>query len=524
MVAVASAVATVMIGASAPTTVKASSEADAASRPPLNLPIFITSRNDDCYDGGEVTAIKRLTTEAANRINGTGGIAGRQLLLNFLDDQRDQQKAVNNMLAALNDPQTFAMIGMSNPNRAKAAFDTVGKDLKASGIPFVSDIGLASIIADYPNVFTTRPSEDEERLPVMVEFIKQMKITKPAFVGLQSSLASTSLGDALKKNLGEQGLAADYRLRLVNDKLDPAEITAMVADLKAQNVDLIFLSIGGNRTKDLLGALQDAQLTPPLFVSGRIENMVAKGDKPYPNDIYQLAWNGLPDVYNDRLRKLVSDSPTPNNRIFEGRKNADAAGWKDGKCKPRDDDFPLKVLDDDNMRALAVGTQYADIVSLIAEAGRTADVATELPDLRAIIAHQIEKVYASGRGTFRGRFNNWSFQPSSHAAARTPLVVMLPRGLGRTQLAPIQFVHLRDKGMRRIDTLYADIDLIHAERIDDNDKTFFADFYLSLNDRAGGSIDQIEFSNAYLEPGSNDRQITVRVVHDGGKSDAFPII
>jgi hypothetical protein len=102
------------------------------------------------------------------------------------------------------------------------------------------------------------------------------------------------------------------------------------------------------------------------------------------------------------------------------------------------------------------------------------------------------------------------------------MIVMKPRGLAHTQLAPVQFLHLHNHTMRRIDTLYADIDLVHAERIDDNDKTFLADFYLSMNDRGGASIDQIEFSNAYLEPGSNDRQITVRVVHDGGKSDAFP--
>jgi hypothetical protein len=99
---------------------------------------------------------------------------------------------------------------------------------------------------------------------------------------------------------------------------------------------------------------------------------------------------------------------------------------------------------------------------------------------------------------------------------------MHPRGLGHTQLAPLQFVHLRNKNVRRIVTLYADIDLIRAEHIDDNEKTFLADFYLSMNDRSGASIDQLEFSNAYLEPGSNDRQITVRAIHDGGKSEAFP--
>ena len=127
----------------------------------------------------------------------------------------------------------------------------------------------------------------------------------------------------------------------------------------------------------------------------------------------------------------------------------------------------------------ARGTQYADIVSLIAEAAHVADVTTSLPDLRALIVRELGTTYASGRGTFKGRFDNWSFQPSSRAAARTPLIVMLPRALGRAQLAPMQFVHLRNQSLRRIDTLYADIDLIRAERIDDNDKTFFADFYLS---------------------------------------------
>ena len=60
-------------------------------------------------------------------------------------------------------------------------------------------------------------------------------------------------------------------------------------------------------------------------------------------------------------------------------------GWKSGQCKPRDEDIPLNVLDADNMRALRHGTQYADIVSLIAEAAHAADVTTSLPDLRTLI-------------------------------------------------------------------------------------------------------------------------------------------
>lgn len=517
------AVVTVVVSASTPVSVEAADDAEAAQRPPLSVPVFISSRDDLCYDNGQVAAIKRLAKQEQRRINRNGGVAGRRLQLMFLDDQRDEKTTAANMALVLSDPQTLAMIGMSNSTRAKAAFDAAGKDLKKSGIPFISDISVGSLIADYPNVFTTRPSEDEERMPVIAEFVKQMKVAHPAFIGLDSALASTNFGDALTKLLGTGAMAADHRLHTVGDQiLDPGELATAIADLKSKNIDFLFLSVGGSRTKDVLKQLKDANLTPPVFITGRLASLGLDGDAAYPNDIYQLAWDGFPDVYNDRLRKLVSDSPNPSVWIFEGAKNSAAPGWKSGKCKPRDEDVPLSVVDDENMRALSAGTQYADMVGLIAEAARGKDATTSLPELRSLIIQRLQSAYALGRGTFQGRFDNWSFQPSSRAAARTPMILMLPRGLGHTQLAPVQFAHLRNNHMQRIDTLYADIDLIRAEHIDDNEKTFLADFYLSMNDRGGASIDQIEFSNAYLEPGSNDRQITVRAIHDGGKSEAFP--
>lgn len=514
---------TVAIGASAGHTVEAVDEAEAAQRPPLSVPIFVTSRNDSCYDTGRFAAIKRLARVEQHRINRHGGVAGRRLRLAFFDDLHDPKRAAQNMAYALSDPQTLAMIGMSNSELAKAALDSSGKELKTSGIPFISDISIGKLIADYPNGFTTRPSEDEERMPVMAEFVKQMKFARVAFVGLQSAFYSNNFGDALKKVLGADAFAADYRLHTVGDGiLDASEIAPMVADLKSKNIDLLFLSVGTSRTSDILKQFKADGFTPPLFITGRLAALDVHGGDVYPNDIYQLAWDGLPDVYNDRLRKFVSDSPDPSAWIFEGVKNKAAPGWQNGKCKPRDEDVPLSVTDDDNMQALSSGAQYADMVGLIAEAARGTNASTSLPELRKLIVQRLGTVYASGRGTYKGQFDNWSFQPSSRAAARAPMIVMIPRGSEHTQLAPVQFLHLRNNTMRRIDTLYADIDLVSAERIDDNDKTFLADFYLSMNDRSGRSIDQIEFSNAYLEPGSSSRQISVHVVHDGEKSDAFP--
>jgi len=129
--------------------------------------------------------------------------------------------------------------------------------------------------------------------------------------------------------------------------------------------------------------------------------------------------------------------------------------------------------------------------------------------------------YAAGRGAFRGSFENWSFRPGSRSADRTPFIVMRPKGLGASQLAPLQFVRLRTDKLRRIDTLYLDIDLIRTFRVDDNDKSFFADFYLSMRGN-NASIDKIEFANGFLDPKTNDRQITIRKLHEAGPSDIYP--
>lgn len=506
----------------APAAVQAVEDADAAQRPPVVVPIFFTSNSDDCYDTGIVTAIKRIGTLAQDYINRTGGIAGRKLLVNLYDDKGDSQRAITNLAQAIADPQTVGMVGLTNATRAKAALDAAGKDLSASNIPFLSDISVTSLITKYPSVFTTRPSEDEERMPIITAFVKEMKYTKVAFVGLQNNVFSANLGDSVKKFLGDDAVVADHRLALTDDKLDPAAIAATIADLKAKSPDLVFLSIGGKRLKEVLKQFKAASFTPPLFVTGRADDLTAKGNGGYPNNIYLLAWDGFPDVYSERLRDLLLTSTHPEYWVFQGEKNDAAPGWKNGTCQVRDDDLPPNPLDDENIRALQTAMRYADMIRLIAEAARSAPAAANVSQLRDFIIDELGTTYAAGKGMFKGRFGNWSFRPSSRAAARAPLIVTIPRGLGYAQLAPMQFVHLRNDVMKRIDTLYADIDLIHADQIDDNNQTFLADFYLSMNDSNGASIDQIEFSNAYLDPGSNNREITIRPIHDGGKSDAYP--
>jgi hypothetical protein len=477
--------------------------------------IFLNSRNDQCYDNGIAEAIEQLTKAEQRRINAAGGVLRRTLDLQLLDDRQDDARAVANMKQALANPNIVAMIGLSQTARAKAVFDAVGADIGASGVPFLSDITVNSIFEKQGNVFTMRPSQDDQRVPMIEAFIKERAIKRPAFVGLKDQLFSSSLGDGLK-NSEVVRLIADHRLAA---KADPAAIAAVVADLKQKDAELVILAVGGARTTEILTALAAAGVTPALFVTGNIDAIVARSGGEYPGDIFQLAWDNLPNIFSERLRARVARNGL-EKWIFGGAKVPEAPGWRTGECKERPAAVP-DVFDSRNMLAIGRGTQYADMVALIAEALKSADPGASTAGLRAHLLKQLSTTYVAGRGAFRGSFENWSFRPGSRSADRTPFVVMRPSGLGASQLAPLQFLRLRTDGLRKIDTLYLDVDLIRMYRVDDNDKSFFADFYLSMRGNKA-SIRQVDFANGFVDPKTNDRQITVRTLHEAGPSEVYP--
>jgi hypothetical protein len=495
-------------------------EAEAA-KPPLKIAVLVASRADLCFDPGDVPAIKRLAALQRDRINAAGGIAGRRLIIEFLDDQADAKKTIANIRMAMADKQTVAMIGLGNATRAKEVFDTAGPEIKASGIPWISNLSVNSLFEDYPTVFTMRGAQEYDSIPVMTQFMKDMKYGRPAFIGLKDQVSSSALGEGLKERIAPLAFAAYIQMPLTDDKLDPADIAAMVEEVKRANPDFLITSVGGNRMGAVLNALETAGIKPPIFVSGRLETLFASGDVTYSGDLYQLAWDGLPDAYNDRLRRrLFSTQSEP--WMFEGRRNAKAPGWASGECKKRSDDLEPDVLSSANLRAIGVGLQFGDMVGLVAETLKAGDLPADHAALRARVVDSMMTSFEFGRGIFPGDLENWSFRPSSRAAARTPFIVTRPKGLGTEQLAPVQYVALKNDTMRRIQTLYLDIDLTRAFRIDDKEKSFVAEFYLSMHLNKNESIDQIEFANAFLDPQTNNKQVTIRPLHQGGASDAYP--
>ncbi len=64
--------------------------------------------------------------------------------------------------------------------------------------------------------------------------------------------------------------------------------------------------------------------------------------------------------------------------------------------------------------------------------------------------------------------------------------------------------------------------MIRLYSIDNNERSFYADFLLSFrtSDRVG--YDDIKFTNAFINPIANGPHLTVEEIYDGGESDAYP--
>ncbi len=500
-------------------------------RPPLKITVLVGPRNDFCYSD-HIDAIEKLARAERDRINRAGGIAGRPIEIQIRDDEGDGRRTVTNVSDALADPQTIALIGLQSSERAGQVFKQLGPRLADSGIPWISSISVTSLFAGYPNVFTMQGSQEEENIPVIAEFVREKNFMRPAFIGLKGQPGIEALMKGLEDRRGfpafvEKRLlplpGADSKARM-NARLDPSEIAGTVEELKSKNPDIIFLSVGGWRVPAFLKELEQAGITAPLFVSGRLEDIFRSPGASYAGDAYQIARDELPNLYSGRTRARLFRE-RPDAWAFNGRRNQDAFDRLDNECQERPAKPQLDVLSRSNLRAVGLGLEFKDMIAMIAQISNSQKPGAG-PDgtaeIRRTIVKGIPAFFAAGKGVFKGTLDDWSFRPSSRAAVRTPFIIARPKNLNRQQLAPVQYVPLQGERFRKIPTIYLEVDVSRIYRVDDTEKTFDADFYLSMSDENSPSIDQIEFANAFLDHKTGTRQVTIQPLHEGGQSDTYP--
>ncbi len=493
-----------------------------AAGPPVSIALFVDSDVGRCYDRGHVAAIKRLVNLEQDKINARGGVNGRPIDITILDGRRDADQTVENMGTALELPNLLAMIGLTSSNRGQKVFATHGDQIRNSGVPLISDISVSEVFSAYPNVFSMRPSQEAERVPVMAAFLEEMGVSSVAFLGRDGRTDIRAIGDGLKKSKIADRVKADHRISRRGNRwmarLDAKALGAAIADMKAKQADFVVLAVGNSESVDVLKKFVQAQFTPAIMLVGNIGRVADALSGVYPNAIYQLSWGNVPEVDQDSVRDVVTQS-NPEEWLFEGTKRADAPGWQEGACDP---DYEPEPFSPSNLEAIGSGAQFADMVALVAKAANGAGRQAELEDMHEAVLRAPGETYAAGSGAFHGRFENWSFFPRVRTRAQTPFVIILPHTLGRTQLAPIQFVRTRSGTLSRIDTLYLDVDMLRIYAIDNNERSFYADFYLSIraSDRIG--LKDLKFTNAFIDPRTNGPHLTIETIYGGGPTDAYP--
>ncbi len=501
--------------------VRAQDEALAASGPPVSIALLVDSDIGRCYDRGYVAAVERLAGQEEDKINARGGVNGRQVEITILDGRRDADRTIENVRAALDLPDLLAMIGLSSSTRGQRVFAALGDGIRDSGVSFISHISVSEVFADYPNVFSTRPSQEAERVPVMAAFIEEIGFRSVAFLGRDGPTYIRAIGNGLKRSAIADRLVADNRIKRAGTRgasLDDDALAAAIAQMKAAQTDLVVLAVGTVTSDEVLKAFADAQFTPAIMLVGDLSRVADRMSINYPNAIYQLEWGAVPEVDQDTVRNVVARS-NPEEWLFEGAKLDDAPGWRDGVCDP---DYEPEPFSPTNLRAIAFGAQFADMVALVTQAASGAGRNAELAEMRGAVRRALGETYASGRGAFHGRFENWSFFPDTRTRAQTPFVIILPHTLGRTQLAPIQFVRTRAGTLSRIDTLYLDVDMLRTYAINNNERSFYADFYLSIRASERIGLDDVKFTNAFIDPRTNGPHLTIETIYGGGPTDAYP--
>lgn len=516
--------------------VRGQEEAQAATGPPIYVAVLLSSNRTVCHERGYVKSIRKLADRQAAKINARGGVRGRRLELLFLDDERDPDRTIENVGSALAERELLAIIGLTSSDHAEKLFERLGDTIKGSGVPFIADNSVSEVFQHLPNVYSTRPSQSGPggRGPAVAAFMKERGYQSVGLLVNQDRLYSRTVGDSVAEVLGGETIVSDQRVGMTDDDvLKSDDVDRAVADLAAKNPQSILLVVGSTRSGVIIQKLQENGATSVIFLIGTMSRISDDILDAYPAPILELTWTDLPDVFNANLGALIAEGQ-PEDWIFEGAKIPEAKKWEQGKCVARSETDERNPLETDNVRAILRGMQFADMIALVARGANQA-AANDIASRRKSVLDRLSGSFASGSGTFRGPFNNWSFDKETRVAVRPMFIVMRPPTIKRRQLAPLQFVRLRDNSLRRMDTLYLDVDLIKAHRVDDNEKTFFAEFYLAMRANEGASIDRLEFSNAYINPRgagsasgafaarrSDGRHLTIQELHDGSEDRAFP--
>lgn len=217
---------------------------------------------------GSGASVKLGVDAAMAQINAKGGIHGRQLQFQQIDDAYVPQRTADNVRKMIGDGSVFALLTcIGTPNNA-----AIMPLIQEANLPYVGPrTGAASLRkAGMRNVFHVRASYTEETQR-LVQKILTMGIRDLAIVYLDNAFGKEVLGDAVNA-LQTQGAKAVVQAALAVDGKNLADV---VNQITAGKPGAVLLATAGDASARLVAALKKA--SPMLPLAGLSVTLTADG-------------------------------------------------------------------------------------------------------------------------------------------------------------------------------------------------------------------------------------------------------
>ncbi len=220
--------------------------------------------------GGFGVALQNGVQAAMTQINAKGGINGRQLQFQLVDDAYAPERSLTNVKKMVADSSVFALLScIGTPNNA-----AILPMVEEAGLPYVAPLTGASSLrkAGLRNVFHVRASYTDETQR-LVDKLVSMNIKDLAIVYMDNAFGKEVLADA-QKALTTNNVKALASVALATDGKNLADVVNQVMAAKPAAV---LLGTAGAASSSLIAALKVA--SPLMPIAGLSVALTADGLK-----------------------------------------------------------------------------------------------------------------------------------------------------------------------------------------------------------------------------------------------------
>ncbi len=413
------------------------------------------------------------------QINLAGGVMGRELRVQYLDDKSNSEVAYQKVKETIDDEHLIGYVGCWSSSRAYAISALIGP----AKVPFIGEYALTSLFDDYPSMFTAENGIIEQG--GALKFILKGHFKRAGYIGKEGDLFSLANLEQMT-DLAEEDSAfsvvGQYHFPIDHQYTD-AEFSAIVKELKAAGTDFMLVSIESGIAKTIILGLRKAGLDVPVFVGLGDAGFVvaqARAEGQDVGELYDVNIAGVSGTLNLRLQEVLLS--LGNNMKYT-----------------QELEFQLSF-----------GARFADAIGMIAEAANAAPVGPT-PDIRAKIVKGLHR-YIGGEQIFRGWYADWYFTKNK-SGAQDMFIAWKPKNLPHHILTPEQLVFL-DDSLKAAPVLYTHMDLVRIDRISDNDGTFHADFFFEIFTSTPFSIDDVDFTNAARSETDHTSLIDISLIRE----------